>query len=62
MKYCGCLEYVFGSLQIIFIVLRALNLVQWNFWTTISPFIAYIVILGLMMFFGWLALLWMSRE
>ena len=43
----GCLIYVTGTVQIVFIILKLLNLITWNWILVFSPIIFFIILIAL---------------
>ena len=43
----GCLIYVTGTVQIVFIILKLLNLIAWNWVLVFSPIIFFIILIAL---------------
>ena len=43
----GCLIYITGTVQIVFIILKLLNLIAWNWVLVFSPIIFFIILISL---------------
>lgn len=43
----GCLIYITGTVQIVFIILKLLNLIAWNWVLVFSPIIFFIILIAL---------------
>ncbi len=43
----GCLIYIIGTVQIVFIILKLLNLIAWNWVSVFSPTIFFIILIAI---------------